>query len=237
MADKISEKSALEVWKLGVPLRNAPDVFGATRNNSKIKRKARQDASETAAMLKSSVQNTGKGWNAAYGVIESSLASLNEWSGTSIARTDRLFERLRLGNLVALGFPIHLAEADDPVIVPAFLLEREYTKWNQGAFIGLGRHFARVAICEARPNLPNVDETPTAKRVGAPSYSERLERLAAELEKGGVALDARPWKTGEIHALGIRMGVVGFDDRHPSPETIRRFLAGYAATKSGPKTQ
>lgn len=237
MAEKISKKSALEVWQLGVPLRDAPDVFGAVRNNSKLKRKARQDASETAAMLKSSVRKMGMEWDAAYDGIESGLASLNEWTGSSIAKVDRLFEQLRLGDLVALGFPVHQAEADDPVIVPAFLLERQYAKWNQGAFVGLGRHFARVAICQAHSIASVVHETPTAKPVGAPSFSERLERVAAELERRGVALDARPWKIAGMHALGVEMGVVGFDDKHPSPETIRRFLAGRAAIKSSLKTQ
>lgn len=236
MADKISEKSALEIWKLGVPLRNAPDVFGTVRNNSKLKRKAGQDASETAAMLKSSVQRAGAEWNPVYDGIESSLASLNEWTASSIAKVDRLFEQLRLGDLVALGFPAHQSEADDPVVVPPFLLERQYAKWGQGAFVGLGRHFARVVICEARSPPSVVHETPTAKPVGAPSFSERLEKVAAELEKGGVVLNARPWKTAQIHALGIRMGVVGFDDKHPSPETIRRFLARRAATKPDLKT-
>jgi hypothetical protein len=142
-----------------------------------------------------------------------------------------------LGDLVALGFPTHQVDADDPVIVPTFLLERQYAKWNQGAFVGLDRYYARVAICEARSTPSVVHEKPTAKRVGAPSFSERLERVAAELEKGGVALNARPWKTAEMHALGVRMGVVGFDDKSPSPETIRRFLAGRAATKPDLKTQ
>lgn len=231
MADKISEKSAWNIWNLGVPLRDAPDVFGAVRNNSKLKRKARQDASEAAAMLKSSAQKAGVEWNPVYDGIESSLASLNEWTDSSIAKVDRLFEQLRLGDLVALGFPTHQSEADDPVMVPPFLLERQYAKWGKGAFIGLGRHFARVAICEARSVPSVIDENPAARPVGAPSFTERLERVAAELEKCGVALDARPWKTAEIHALGIRMGVTGFDDKHPSPETIRRFLARRAATK------
>lgn len=238
MADKISENSVSEIWKRGVPLRDAPDVFGAVRNNSKLKRKARQDASETAAMLKSSVQKAGGEWDSVYDGIESSLASLNEWTGSSIAKVDRLFEQLRLGGLVALGFPIHQAETDDPVIVPPFLLERQYAKWNQGAFVGLGRHFARVAICEAPLTRPSADDPPTPKkRTGRPSYSEGLEIVAAALETQKVPLDSPPWKPlcFQIRSLGIELALPRFDEEHPDDETIRRFLQRRASTKPASK--
>ncbi len=238
MVDKISEKSALEIWKLGVSLRDAPDVFGAVRSNSKLKRKARQDASETAAMLKSSVQKAGGEWDPVYDGIESSLASLNEWTGTSIAKVDRLFQQLRLGDLVALGFPAHQSEADDPVMVPPFLLERKYAKWGQGAFVGLGRHFARVTISEAPLIRPSADDPPTAKkRTGRPSYSEGLEIVAAALERQNVQLDSGPWKPicFQMRSLGTELALPGFDEEHPNDETIRRFLQRRAATKPASK--
>ena len=240
MVDRISKNSALEIWKLGVRLSDAPDAFGAVRNNAKLKRKARRDASETADLIKSSVQKAGVEWNPVYDGIESSLASLNEWTGSSIAKVDRLFEQLRVGSLVALGFPTHLSEADDPVIVPPFLLERQYARWNDGSFVGLGRRYACVTICEASLTRPSADDPPTAKkRTGRPSYSEGLERVAAALETQNVPLDSPPWKPlcFQIRSLGIELALPRFDEEHPDDETIRRFLQRRAATKPSLKTQ
>lgn len=240
MADKISEKSALEVWKLGLPLCDAPDAFGASKALARIRRQARLAARANAEMGKANFRKAGANADAVLDALEPAIALLNASSGTRIAKEDRLFERLRTGDLIAFGFPVHNADAATPVQVPPFLLERQFAKWKQGSFVGLGRHYARVVICEMPPSLPSADDAPTAKkRTGRPSYSEGLEIVASVLEGQNVPLDSRPWKPlyFQVRSLGIEMQLPKFNNEQPDDETIRRFLFKRAATKPDLKTQ
>lgn len=239
MADKISENSMSEIRKRGVPLRDAPNVFGATRTASKIRRKARQDASATTAMLKSSLQKMGMDWDAAYDGFEPSVASLNESNASANAKVEQLFERLRLGDLTAVGFPVHESDASVPVQVPPFMLERRFAKWGQDSFVGFGRRYARVVVCERSPEPTEVDAQPGPKRIGAPSFDHDLEAIARELDRRGVPLNPRPWKPlyFQVRSLGIEMKLPNFNDQRPDDETIRRFFFKRAATKPGLETQ
>ncbi len=190
-------------------------------------------------MVKSSFQKMGVDWDAKYDGIESGFVSWNERSASSIAKVDRLFERLRLGDLVALGFPIHHADADNPTEVPRFLLERRFAKWSQGEFIGFDRHFARVVVCERLVEPMETKALPVPKRRGAPSFARDLESIAMELDRRGVPLNPRPWKPLYVQArsLGIEMSLPNFNDQRPDDETIRCFFFKRAATETTLKTQ
>ena len=240
MVDKNSEKSAFEIWKLGVRLWDAPDAFGATKALARIRRQARLAARANAEMGKANFRKAGANADAFIDALEPALALLNSASETRTAQEDRLFERLRTGELIALGFPTHDADAATPIQVPPFLLERRYTQWKRGSFEGLGRHYASVTICEAPLTRSSADEPPTTKkRTGRPSYSEGLEIVAAVLERKNVQLDSRPWKPlyFQVRSLGIEMQLRKFNNEQPDDETIRRFLFKRAAPKPGLKTQ
>lgn len=240
MAEKISGKSAMEVWKFGLRLCDAPDAFGASKALARIQRQARLAARANAEMGKANFRKAGTNADAILDALEPAIASFNALSGTRIAKEDRLFERLRTGELIALGFPIHDADPTTPVQVPPFLLERQFAKWKQGSFVGFGRHYARVVICEMPLSLPSADDAPIVrKRTGRPSYSEGLETVAAVLERQNIPLDSRPWKPlyFQVRSLGIEMQLPKFNNEQPDDETIRRFLFKRAATKPGLKTQ
>ena len=121
MADKISEKLALEVWELGVPLSDAPDAFGATKALARIRRQARLAARANTEMGKANFRKAGANADAILDALEPAIATLNASAGTRIAKEDRLFERLRTGELIALGFPVHDADTATPVQVPIFM--------------------------------------------------------------------------------------------------------------------
>lgn len=239
MADKISKKSALEIWKLGVPLWDAPDAFGVTKALARIRRQARLVARADAEMGKANFRKAGANADAILDALEPAIAWLNASSGTRIAKVDRLFERLRTGELIALGFPVHDADAATPIQVPPFLLERQFAKWKQGSFVGLGRHYARVVVCERSLDEMETDDLSALKRMGAPSFDDDLEAIASELARRDVPLNPRPWKPlyFQVRSLGVEMELPRFDDQHPDDETIRRFFFKRAATKPGLRTQ
>lgn len=224
MGGNSRENAALESWRNGVPLNHAPDEFGVTKALAGIRRKARSDARRDAEMGKASFRKVGKNADAAYDALEPALASFKVWSETGIAKQDRLFERLRTGELIALGFPVHEADAAIPIQVPLFMLDRKYIKWGARAFVGLGRHYADVTICQPLP--APTPAVPDPKPIGAPSFAKELEALAFELEGRGVDLNAKPWKTpvAAIRDLARERQTPRFTDISPSYETIRRFL-------------
>lgn len=188
MDDKITENSALEIWKLGVPLRDALDVFGASRAGPKIRREARKDASASAAMLKASVQKAGLDWDAAYDGIESGLASFNEWSRSEIAKMDRLLERLRLGDVVALGFAVTATAKEGPNEIPIHLLERRFIKLAKEEIRSEHFHFRQVRIA-VRQSVENEGQAspvlPSATKRGPESAGDIIRRIHLDLIRTG----------------------------------------------------
>ncbi len=90
MVDKISGKSELELWRTGVPLRDAPATFGMTAAIPKIIRNARRDARETAELGKRNAREAGLDWDAGYDALGKLLSYTSESSSVSTARMERL---------------------------------------------------------------------------------------------------------------------------------------------------
>lgn len=153
-------KSVFELWKLGVPLDRAPDEFGATRRLSKIRRDARSNALASAELGKANFRKIGKDADAIYDALGAVHAYVAETGQVRIAKEARLFERLRSGDLVAFGFPVHDRNATEPERVPMFLLRRDFAKWRPCSFVGLDRHFTDVTISEAGVSLEAASAAP-----------------------------------------------------------------------------
>jgi len=71
MAHKISRKVELELWRVGVPLRDAPAAFGMTAAIPKIIRDARRDARKTTELGKRNAREAGLDWDAVSAVSAS----------------------------------------------------------------------------------------------------------------------------------------------------------------------
>lgn len=229
--DNSSAKSAFELWKFGVPLASAPDAFGATRRLSKIRREARSNALATAELGKANFRKIGKDADAVYDALGAVQAYVAETGQVRLAKEARLFERLRLGELVAFGFPVHDRNATEPEQVPIFLLNRDCVKWRTRELVGYSRHYADVTVTEHCVAADLIPREP--KKIGAPSFARQLEIIARELAKRMINLDGQPLKlVGEQYRrLGMELALPMFDGTRPSNETVRRFITTRPDTK------
>jgi len=148
---------ATRLWKSGVPLDRAADAFGNMRGQSKIRRIAIENANAGAITGKANFQKAGIDADAFFDALAPLQASFSASAHIRFAKEDRLFERMRAGELVAVGFPVHKDEAVDPEPVPVFLFDRAFAKWSKRSFVGHGRHYADVRICEATPRARERD--------------------------------------------------------------------------------
>jgi hypothetical protein len=146
MVDKISGIADFELWRLGVPLRDAPATFGMTAAIPKIIREARRDARETAELGKRKAREAGLDWDASYDALGKLLSYTSESSGVSTARMQRLVQRLEEGDLVAVGFSVTATANEPPEVVPLHLLERRFFDLNKGEVKSEHFHFRQVRI-------------------------------------------------------------------------------------------
>jgi hypothetical protein len=138
---------AIELWNNGIPLDRAADAFGNVSGQSKIRRVALDNANASAIAGKANFQKVGIDADAFLDALAPVEASLSANAQIRVAKEDRLFARLRSGELVAFGFPVHKEGAVDPGPVPIFLFDRSFAKWRKRSFVGHGRHYADVRIC------------------------------------------------------------------------------------------
>ena len=136
----------MEIWKLGVPIRDAPGVFGETAAISKIIRKARKDARTSIELGKRGARKAGLDWDAGFETFEPILSYTKESSQVSIARMDRLLERLLQGDLVAVGIAVTATAKEPPEEIPVHLLERRFIKLNKDEIRSEHFHYRQVRI-------------------------------------------------------------------------------------------
>lgn len=187
MADKIDQIALMETWKSAVTLRDATDVFGAIRE-AKIKREARQKAVANTAILKTNLKTGEANWDAACDGFATGLASLNERANSQIARMDSLLERLRSGDLVAVGFAATATAEEGPSRVPIHLMEPRFIKLAKNEIRSEHFHFRQVRIAFRQPvgneTLISPARELAAKRGPAPA-GDIIRQIHSDLIRSG----------------------------------------------------
>jgi hypothetical protein len=230
-ANKSGAKTAMELWKMGKPMDEAPAIFGEVQGMPKIRRAADDSVRANAAIGKANFQKAGVNVDAVFDALIPIHAALSEKVHTQAAKGERVLTRLRSGELVAFGFPVHDPDAILPVAVPVFLFDQTFAKWGARSFVGYGRRYIDVTVSVLEPGTPL--QSPPAKRVGAPAFTASLEIIANLLTEKGVSFDGPPWKrVGHLfRTAGGELALSKFDETHPSNETVRRFIESRKPSK------
>lgn len=187
MADKISENSVSEIWKRGVPLRDAPGAFGVTAAMPKLVREARRDARALSELGKRNARKAGLDWDAGYDAFGSILSYTKESSSVGIAKMARLLERLVQGDLVAVGFSVTATAKEPPQEVPIHLLERRFIKLNKDEIQSEHFHFrqVRIAVRQSAENEGLASSGLPATKRGPESAGDTIRQIHSDLIRTG----------------------------------------------------
>ncbi len=155
---KSKPKSDLDLRNSALPLDQALEEFGYSSDLAGVRQNARSAAMASVQVGKVKLPKDATGMRYIFDALGELNGLISESSQIRSAKIDHLFSRLRSGELVARGFPVHRLEADEAEQVPMFLLDPTFADWRARSLVGHGRHYADVTITAAKVDSPPPSE-------------------------------------------------------------------------------
>lgn len=225
-------KSASDLWKSGVPLDHAPDVFGKVRGLSKLRRDALSTARANAEMGKTNFRKAGKDADEFLDALSSFQSSIVGDAKVRSAKETKVIERLRSGELAAWGFPVHDREVTQPEQVPVFLLDHNFAKWRSRSFVGHDRKFVDVTVSEATASSEAarpIAKTAAPKKRGPKPIGPMIDTAIAYLRSNDPHFENRSQekRINEIRIEVARQNPGRFPgNSQPGHTTVWNYLTG-----------
>ena len=228
-----------------VPLCDAPFRFGSAALRRKLDAADAEQNSAVPQPQPSAAEILSLSPEARTKLVFSQIGEITAgWASrtqTIVSLQEELLLKLRTEKLLAVGYPTHKENADQPEPIPKFLFQMPYANWSKSIFEGQRRRYELVEVFSppvASPTIadPNASaaisrqhqareqpRNPKKRGVGRPNVRGKVMEIALEIIGNA---NSPTWKFRnelwkQIREIGKIRYPDDFDDYRPKEQSMR----------------